>query len=465
MFWQPRCDANDARLETMRIRFWPRSLAARTALVLLVALAFVQIAGLTIHALDRVDLLNLAQTRDIAVRAMGLFRSIALTPPEKREGAVHDLDLADGSSIALAPTPPDAQLTPAPASLQRQLAADMQLVPLPPPDRPVDMLILGGPAAGRLVLGMRLADGRWLNMTLPMPPPRPWHSVNFLIAFLVMTAAAALLILWAVRRLTRPVATLAAAAEALGRNVNAPPLPENGPIEVATAAAAFNTMAARIRKFVQDRTFMMTAIGHDLRTPITRMKLRAEFIDDDSLRHKLLSDLDEMEAMIAATLAFGRDATADEPVSAVDLTELARTILDEAADARPELGERLGYSGPDHLAVLVRPIALKRALTNLISNALNYGGSARVTLAPPQWSQGSRVVTLVVDDDGPGIPLDELDRVFQPFHRVEGSRNRETGGVGLGLPIARNVLRAHGGDVMLTNRPGGGARATVVLPA
>ena len=145
-----------------------------------------------------------------------------------------------------------------------------------------------------------------------------------------MTAAAALLTLWAVRRLTAPVRTLAAAAEALGRDVNAPPLPEQGPTEIATAAAAFNTMAARIRRFVQDRTEMLTAIGHDLRTPITRLKLRAEFMEDDEQRRKMLADLEELEAMVSATLAFGRDAKSTEPVSALDLAELLRTVLDEA---------------------------------------------------------------------------------------------------------------------------------------
>ncbi len=437
--------------------------------MLLVALAFVQMAGLTIHAFDRGDLLRLAQTRDVAVRAMGLFRSIALLPPERRAEGVREIDLADGSTVVLAAVPPTTALPPAPSGFRRQLTADMLAVPLPAPDRPSDMLVLGGPDSNRLVLGMRLAEGRlsagrWLNLDLPLPPPRPWDSQNFLVAFAMMTAAAAGLVLWAVRRLVRPVAILAQAAEALGRNVRAPPLSEHGPTEVATAAAAFNTMAARIRKFVEDRTFMLTAIGHDLRTPITRMKLRCEFIEDGEIRRKLLGDLDALEAMIAATLAFGRDATAEEPVSAVDLSELARTILDEAADARPdvEIGHlSLNYAGPAHMTVLVRPIALKRALTNLISNALAYGGSARVTLAPP----AAGVVTLLVDDDGPGIPEAELDQVFQPFHRVEASRNRSTGGVGLGLPIARNVLRAHGGDVSLANRPGGGARATVVLPA
>src|SRR5580692_11212476 len=179
-----------------------------------------------------------------------------------------------------------------------------------------------------------------------------------------MTVVAAALILWAVRRLTRPVATLAAAAEALGRDVNAPPLPETGPTEVAIAAAAFNTMAARIRRFVQDRTFLLTAIGHDLRTPITRLKLRAEFMEDDEQRRKMLEDLDELEQMVASTLAFGRDATVNEPISTMDLSELVRTVLDETADARPAAIEQLRYLGPDHLPVRVRPVALKRALTN-----------------------------------------------------------------------------------------------------
>jgi signal transduction histidine kinase len=191
------------------------------------------------------------------------------------------------------------------------------------------------------------------------------------------------------------------------------------------------------------------------------MKLRAEFMEDDEQRRKMLADLEEMEAMVTATLAFGRDATSAEPVTALDLPELLRTVLDEAADARPGDPATLCYDGPPRLTVRARPLALKRALANLVANALNYGGSARVRLAPP--TRGFVIVE--VEDDGPGIPSEELDRVFEPFHRVESSRNRETGGVGLGLPIARNILRAHGGDVTLANKPHGGARATLQLPA
>jgi signal transduction histidine kinase len=335
-----------------------------------------------------------------------------------------------------------------------------QLVPVPQAQRWREVVMLGGLAEQRLVVGLRMTDNRWLNMSVMLPPPRPWHSGAFLAAFLLMSVAAGLLTLWAVRRLTAPVRTLARAAEALGRDVNAPPLPEDGPTEVATAAAAFNLMAARIRRFVQDRTFMLTAIGHDLRTPITRLKLRAEFVEDEEMRRKMLADLDELEAMVAATLAFGRDITVDERVTTVDLTELVRTVLDEAADTHPEQACAIGYAGPDHLPIRGRPVALKRALTNLVMNALNYGASARVTLQTPV----AGMATLLVEDEGPGIPLSELDRVFQPFHRVEPSRNNETGGMGLGLPITRNILRAHGGDVTLSNRAGGGARATVTLP-
>ena len=312
-----------------------------------------------------------------------------------------------------------------------------------------------------MVLGIRLPDGPWLNFTANLSPPRPWHSPTFMGAFALMTVVAAGLIFWAVRRLTAPVRTLSAAAEALGRDVNAPPLPEGGPTEIAVAATAFNTMAIRIRRFVDDRTALLTAIGHDLRTPITRLKLRAEFMDDDEQRGKMLADLEELEAMVAATLAFGRDARTGEPPVPLDLAELLRTILDEAADARPDAAERLGYDGPPHLTLHVRSLAMKRALTNLVSNAIAYGGSARVTLSPPS----AGLVRIAIEDDGPGIPPEDLERVFEPFQRGEPSRNRETGGTGLGLPIARDIVRAHGGDVTLANRPNGGIRAVVTLPA
>ncbi len=446
----------------MRRRLWPLSLAARTALVLLAGLALVQVAGLTIHALDRLDLQRLAQARDVAVRVMSLYRSTLLTPPADRAAMLHDPALSPGFTASLSDAPPvTALLAPMPQPWQRLLRVNMNVVPVPGGLRPRDVQILGGPSKDHVTILMRLPDGPWLTVTTALGGLRPWHSGGFLIAFVLMTAVAAVLTIWAVRRLTAPVRVLALAAEALGRDVNAPPLPEDGPTEIATAAAAFNTMAARIRRFVQDRTEMLTAIGHDLRTPITRLKLRAEFMEDDEQRRKMLNDLEELEAMVSATLAFGRDAKTAEAVSPLDLPELLRTVLDEAGDARPEMADRFTYEGPNRLTVRARPLALKRAFVNLVVNAIAYGGSAHVRIEPPAGS----MISVLVEDDGPGIPPEHLDRVFEPFHRVESSRNRETGGVGLGLPIARNILRAHGGDVTLANRSMGGVRVHVLLPA
>lgn len=445
----------------MKLRLWPRSLAARTAVVLLVGLAIVQMAGLTIHALDRLDVQRLGQARDLAVRVVGVYRTMALTDAPRRAAVLAELHRGPDLVVTLSSSPPQVDLPEMPPPEQRLLRVNMNLLPMGGPQlRWKEMAIYGGHFWHQAVIGMRLTDGEWVNVTAELQPLRPWHSPTFLMAFLLMTAAAALLTLWAVRRLTAPVRTLAAAAEALGRDVNAAPLPENGPTEVAVAAVAFNTMAARIRRFVQDRTELLTAIGHDLRTPITRLKLRAEFVEDDEQRGKILADLEELEAMVSATLAFGRDARTTEPVSALDLAELLRTILDETGDAHPELLEKLVYDGPAHLTVRARSLSLKRVLVNLVTNAVNYGGSARVRLI----STGDRMVVVEIEDHGPGIPPSELDRVFEPFHRGEPSRNRETGGVGLGLPIARNIMRAHGGDVTIANRPSGGVKATVTLP-
>jgi signal transduction histidine kinase len=440
-------------------RFWPATLAGRTALVLILALMAVQGAGLTIHALDRVELQRAATTREAAARSFALWRSLATAPPERRPAILAEADLPSSVSASL----DDASavrpgMRPVPERLSRVFRLD---APGLPPGfrrfRPVE-LQAAGLSSGGLLLAMRFPDGSWLNLSIQAPRPRPWHSDNFLLAFLAMSLAAAAMILWAVRRLTRPVAALAAAAERLGRDVNAPALPEDGPREVAVAARAFNTMAGNIRRFVADRTLMLAAIGHDLRTPITRLRLRAEFMEDDHQRARMLADLAEMEAMITATLAFARDDAAQEPAVPLDLSALARTVLDEAADSREDA--QTSYAGPEHLVMPLRPVAMKRALANLVGNALAYGGAARLIL-----EAGPGQVLLAIEDDGPGIPPDQLEQVFQPFHRIEASRNRETGGTGLGLTIARSIIRAHGGDVRLLNRPEGGLRAELRLPA
>ena len=444
----------------MHLRLWPRSLAVSTAVTLLAGLIVVQASGLWIQALDRVDLLRLAQARNVATDLMGIYRSVVRAAPEDRTAVLSEIVLPPGLSAGLQPAP-RLNLQETPPLYQRLIRGNMAVVPMPGFLRPREVRMLGGPQRRLLEISLRMPDGGWLQISARLPAPRLWQSRGFLLAFVLMAAAAAGLTLWAVRRLTLPAAALAAAADRLGRDVNAPPLPEEGPVEISKAAKAFNLMALRMRRFVQDRTFLLTSIGHDLRTPITRLKLRAEFIEDEEMRHKLLADLDEMEAMVSATLVFGRDTTGSEPVVALDLAVLARTVLDEAADARPDFADRLRYDGPEHLTVSARSIALKRALSNLVANAVSYGGGALVTLA----RRRDDTITVEVEDRGPGVPPEEIERVFEPFHRGETSRNNETGGAGLGLPIARNILRAHGGDVTIANRPGGGVRATMWLPA
>ncbi len=438
---------------------FPRSLANRTLLTLLLGLVVVQAAGLTIHAFDRIELQRFAELRDLGIRSMSIYKSLVATAPEERVAALREMDLGPAMTATLADGPPVApEATPPPYN--GQIRVNMGLVPVRPVNRPRDVVIRGAPWSPSITIAMKFPEGAWLILHAVQPRPRPWHSPTFLLAFVLMTAAAAALSFWAVRRLTGPVGLLAEAAERLGRDVNAPPLPERGPEEVVRAAIAFNTMAGRIRRFVQDRTFLLTAIGHDLRTPITRLKLRAEFIEDDEQRQKFIADLDELDTMVAATLVFGRDTADTEPAVAFDLVALLRTVLDDAADARPEAAYHLSLTGPAHLTVTGRILALKRSFANLVGNAVKYGGAARVALVP-----GPGLATVTIEDDGPGLPPDELERIFEPFYRVEDSRNRETGGTGLGLPIARNILRAHGGDVVLGNRPGGGARAAVTLPA
>ena len=466
MSWRPMSSGSELpahRGLPWRFRLWPGSLAARTALVLLAGLGVVQAAGLAIHALDRISIDRLEVEREAGMRIANIYRSIAETDRNERDVEAARLKLPAGFRVSLTPGPEIGDYGMVPPQMQRAMRLNIQMVPFPGHMHPSQVLVGGNPRTRQFAVSLHLPDEtRWVSMVFRIPPPNPFASRTFPIAFSLMIVATGLLTHWAVRRLTEPVRTLAAAAEALGRDVNASPLPEDGPSEVATAAVAFNTMASRIRRFVTDRTLLLTAIGHDLRTPITRLKLRSEFIEDDDLRRKFVADLDELEAMVSATLAFGRDSANREPLVRLDLRALLRTILDEAIEGRPDMAERIGFGAePPQITVQARSMALKRALSNLIGNAIAYGGGVQVTLKPPHHG----VVAVLIEDDGPGLASGDLERMFEPFVRAEASRNRETGGTGLGLSIARNILRGLGGDIVLSNRRPKGLRATVTLLA
>jgi signal transduction histidine kinase len=307
----------------------------------------------------------------------------------------------------------------------------------------------------RILVSIRLADGTLLDFDGTIPELSSLWSDEAALSMLLMAAAIIFFTAWVERWLTRPLRTLVYAAERLGRDVASPPLDEAGPREVRQAAHAFNGMQKRLHRLIENRTRMLAAISHDLRTPITLLRLRAELIDGVEDRWKTLTILDEMENMIAATLAFARDDAETEECKVVDLVALIDAVCADLAD----IGGNVTWFGPDHLPYRCAPVALRRALANLVENALKYGKQAVVRLA----ADGGHVI-VTIDDEGSGIPEDRLEDVFSPFVRGEESRNAETGGFGLGLSIAQSVVHAHGGEIRLENRPEGGLRAKIVLP-
>jgi two-component system osmolarity sensor histidine kinase EnvZ len=256
-------------------------------------------------------------------------------------------------------------------------------------------------------------------------------------------------------QLSRPIVKLSDAVRQFGINRPAPPIAESGPKELREVIAAFNAMRAQIEKFIAYRVTMLAAISHDLRTPLTRMRLRGEFIEDEEQQARLFRDVDEMQAMIDSALAFFRDDAAEEMFTEVDLPGVLKTIVNDFADQ----GVEILYHGPAHATCRGRPFALKRAFTNLIENAVKYGSPPEIVL-----TQQDHRILVTIRDEGPGIPDEALEAVFNPYFRLERSRNRNSGGVGLGLTAAQSILRGHGGDIILRNRASGGLDAEATLP-
>ena len=300
---------------------------------------------------------------------------------------------------------------------------------------------------------LRLEDGRWATVEPPRDWLSPWQA-RLLLALLVSLLLVAPVVWLMARRLTRPIRLFADAAQRLGANPEAEPLAVSGPSELRRAIGAFNDMQASLRAHIANRTQTVAAIAHDLRTPLTRLRFRAEQAPE-SLRDRLAADVEEMDALIAQAMAYVRGETRQTPPEPVDLTAL----VEDCVRGFAETGHAATLTPGPNVRILGQSTSLRRALTNLIANAVHYGGQAEVTL-----EQAPDRVAIHVRDTGPGIAPDRMDEVFQPFVRLEGSRNRATGGVGLGLAVARQIARAHGGDVTLSNRAGGGLEATLSLP-
>jgi signal transduction histidine kinase len=305
------------------------------------------------------------------------------------------------------------------------------------------------------IVQARLNDGALVTFNARQPQESVVWPYQLLLSLGILLAVVITVTLLAVRWVTRPLDTLAAAAQSLGEDINRPPLDERGPLEVGRAARAFNAMQQKLSKFISDRTRIFAAMSHDLKTPITRLRLRAELLDDAELRAKFVNDLEEMEAMVSAALDFMRGVDQQTPAQPVDVMALLESLQ---ADAR-EIGSDVAIEGAVGAPYRGHAQTLKRCIGNLIDNAVKYGRRATLVVADTPAE-----LTITVRDEGPGIPAEELERVFEPFYRLDASRNRATGGSGLGLTIARNIARAHGGELKLRNRAGGGLEAVLTLP-
>jgi protein-histidine pros-kinase len=346
----------------------------------------------------------------------------------------------------------------------RPLPADHPLAPAlhaAMPERAVALYVQhrGESPHGALLIAVHLADGSPLHVRLPGIPPVPEFPMpapGRLLAALAALVGGVLGLTWvAVRIATRPLSRMAEAARRLGdAPEHSPPLDTHGPTEVTQAAAAFNHMQQRVREHITERTRILAAISHDLQTPITRLRLRAEMVDDDALRTRIQADLDAMQALVREGLDYARSRDSTAPLQPVDLNGLLDVLRSDATDMGWQV-EVTGHAAP----CPAQPGALHRALWNLIENGVKFGQRVDIRIED-QLNQA----VVRIRDHGPGLSDAELEKVFEPFYRTESSRNRETGGTGLGLAIARNLVRAQGGEVRLANHPDGGLEATVTLP-
>ena len=303
-------------------------------------------------------------------------------------------------------------------------------------------------------LAVRLSDGKWLNSAYYKVSANSWWNSQTFYSLGLTAFFMSIIGIAAAHRIARPLRRLAASAEAIGRGENVPPLPEEGTDDIRQTTEAFNRMQARLFRFVEDRTHMLAAIGHDLRTPLTSLRLRAELVTDLDVQQRMLATIDEIQTMTEATIAFARGESAVEDTRTVDLNALIGSLCDNLA----EMNQPVTYLDGEKSPYRCRPDGIRRAVRNIVENALRYGGAAEVYLR-----QTPHTMEVVVEDRGPGIPANMHEKVFAPFYRLEASRNRDTGGVGLGLAIARAIIRHHGGDIVLVNREPG-LQVTISLP-
>lgn len=455
------------------MRFLPQSLFSRMVLILLGGLILVQSISVVFHLRERDRLLFRSNSMESAQRIADTLRLLNSLAPADRQKLVATLN-SPGLRIFLGASPSKPSLQKLDSANQAASFGMMlrDLLGENPPiavsvsetDWPASQYEVNVPHRASSIhprhkiaftVETRLQDGTAVSLdalptsqAFPLPP-------RLLFNLLTLLAAVIVLSLLAVRLATRPLNTLASAAEKLGNDINSPPLIETGPTEVRRAAHAFNTMQSRLASYIQERTRILAAMSHDLKTPITRLRLRAELLEDDELRTKFTKDLEEMESLVASTLDFMRGVDNPEPLQPMDIMALLESLQTDAE----EMGQEVRLEGIAAHPYPCKPAALKRCLGNLIDNAVKYGKCATLRV-----ENSDKQLKIRILDQGTGIPEALLERVFEPFYRLENSRNRDTGGTGLGLSIARNIAQLHGGELVLRNRAGGGLEAILTLP-
>jgi len=433
---------------------WPRSLFARLMLIWLVGIALVLAVSFALFIGERERIGRSALFEGIAQEVAASADMLDRLTPAERERWLDELGRRR-LRLSLRPLPERARPLPPDHPLLPALRAAM-------PEREVALFIhrRGEGPHGALLIALRLADGSPLQVRLAGIPPTPNFPMpapgRFLAALAALIGGVLGLTWVAVRIATRPLSRMAEAARRLGEAPeHSPPLNIRGPTEVTQAAAAFNHMQQRVREHIAERTRILAAISHDLQTPITRLRLRAEMIEDDGLRARFQADLDAMQALVREGLDYARSRDSTAPLQPVDLNGLLEALCSDAAD----MGWSVALHGRAAQPCPAQPVGLRRALWNLVENGVKFGKRVEIVIEDsPAYAR------VRIRDHGPGLPEAELKKVFEPFYRTEASRSRETGGTGLGLAIARNLLRAQGGDIRLANAPGGGLEATVTLP-
>lgn len=449
-----------------RLRFTPSTLGGQLIATMLIAVLAAHAAAIVVRYLTP-EVMHPLAARYMLQRVAGVYQAIRLSP-ETAEQLVQAIS-APTANFRLSTDAPQAG-APMTGDEQAQARALAEQLPSTPAPR-IDVRLTEHESGDENVaqVGMQVAvqleDGRWLISYQHSPGKSPWWR-PLLFSIPVSTLPVLLVTLPFIGRILRPIRALERAAERFSRGEYTGPLPVTGPREARELTTVFNTMAERQQRFTQDRTRMLAAISHDLRTPITSLRLRAEMIDDAELRSAMTRTLAAMSLMVEQTLRFAAADSVSEPSQDIDLAPLLREL--SADMARP--GVHVHYTGPATLPYRCRPLALRRALANLAENAVRHGST--VTLHGHTATQENLVLT--VTDNGPGIPEHELERVFDPFAQLDPARSRDSSsdsdygangsGVGLGLSIARSCVEAHGGTLVLSNGSGGGLVATVMLP-